>query len=259
MKSFGVIHLFFLLLLLLTAIWSDAQDYVVTSKGDTVQGQIKPLLYGVDKKVQVTDASKKKTTFAIFQVRSYQYKGEIFQPVKGPDGYTFMKLIKSGYLSLYYYQLPNQVTYDGTFLFRRDGKGIDVPNISFKKAMKSFLKDCPSIVDRIDNGEFSKKDLNNVIDQYNQCIESNTADHEQVIAVKEEQNKKISAWDVLEQKVKEQSDFEGKSNALEMIEEIKGKIAKSEKIPNFLIDGLKSSLNQEVFKADLDKALKEVN
>lgn len=259
MKSFGIIHIFLLALLLLIYKCSAAQDFIVTSKGDTVMGQVKPLLYGTDKKVQLTADGKKKTVYPMFQVRAYQYKDEIYQPVKGPDGYTFMKLVKSGYLSLYSYQLPNQVTFDGAYLLRKDGKGMDVPNLSFKKFMKNFLADCPSLVEKIDEGEFSKKDLIKIIDDYNVCIKGKTVDHNKIVAETAAHEKSIGAWDVLEEKVKSQSDFEGKENALEMIQEIKDKIAKSEKIPNFLLDGLKNSLNQESFKTELENALKEIN
>ena len=44
-----------------------------------------------------------------------------------------------------------------------------------------------------------------------------------------------------------------------MISEIKGKVSTSQKVPNFLIEGLKNTLNQDVFKTDLDNALKELN
>ena len=258
MKSFGILHIFLLLLLLLTYLWGGAQDYVVTSRGDTITGEVKPLLFGLDKKVQVVSAGKKKETYAMFQVQTYSYKNELFQPIKGPDGYTFMRLVKPGYLSLYYYQLPNQMTFDGSYLMRKDGKGIDVPNIGFKKVMKNYLSDCQTVVDRIDKGELSKKDLTTIIDQYNECILGKTARHEQEVAQGIEQKKVISAWDVLETKVKDEPDFEGKVNSLEMIHEIKGKISKSEKIPNFLLEGLKSSLKQETLKTALEDALKEV-
>ena len=71
--------------------------------------------------------------------------------------------------------------------------------------------------------------------------------------------KSTSAWDALESKVKSQPDFEGKSDALEMISEIKGKISASQKVPNFLVEGVKNNLNQEVFKTELENALKELN
>ncbi|MEJ7646679.1 MAG: hypothetical protein WKF87_18935 [Chryseolinea sp.] len=256
--KFGILHLFLILLLLLAYLWTGAQDYVVTSRGDTITGEVKPLLFGLDKKVQVTSEEKKKTTYPMFQVQTYSFKNELYQPVKGPDGYTFMKLVKSGYLSLYYYQLPNQMTFDGSFLMRKDGKGMDVPNIGFKKSIRNFLSDCKTVADRVDNGELSKKDLGTIIDQYNECIQGKTDKHDQVVAEQAVQEKVISAWDVLETKVKEEPDFEGKVNSLEMIQEIKGKVAKSEKIPNFLLEGLKNSLKQETLQAALADALKDV-
>lgn len=235
-----------------------AQDYVITTKGDSIAGPVKPLLYGPEKKVQVTNDDKKKEVYSIFQVRRYSFKDEVFEPVRGPEGFVFMKIVKAGYLSLYAYQLPNQVTFEGAYLHRRDGKGMDVPNISFKKAMKSFLADCPDVVARIDNGELNRKDLSNIIDQYNQCINRNTVDHGQVAAKQEVVSQSINAWDELESKVKGAPDFDGKPNALEMIQEIKGKVSRSEKIPNFLVEGLKGVLKDESFQPALTAALKQL-
>lgn len=258
MKIFGILRISLLTLLLFACLWSNAQDYLITSKGDSLTGVVKPLMFGVDKKVQVITPDKKKATYPIFQVRSYRYKDEIYQPVKGPEGYTFMKLGKPGYLSLFYYQLPNQVSFDGTYLLRRDGKGIDVPNLGFKKVMKNFLQDCPPLVDKLESGELTKRDLNLIIDEYNQYVNDKTNARDKVIAEKQVQQKSISAWDVLEDKVKTQEEFEGKSNALEMIADIKNRIQRSEKVPNFIIEGLKSSLPQDTFKAELENALKEI-
>lgn len=259
MKSFGIIHIFLILIFMLAYTCSHAQDYLVTVKGDTVRGEIKPLTYGMDKKVQVTGTDKKKTVYPLFQVKAYSLKGETFQPVKGPNGYTFMKLVKSGYLSLYAFQMDNQVSYDGQFLLKRDGSGTEVPNLSFKKILKNFLSECSVVSDNVDKGVYGKKDLEKIIDDYNDCINTRTADHDMVIAKRVEQSKKISAWDVLENSVKTKSDFEGKTDALEMITEIKNKISKSEKVPNFVIEGLKSSLSKANLQTELDNALKELN
>lgn len=259
MRGFAIIPVFLLVILLSATIIGNAQDYVVTSKGDTVTGQVKPLMHGVDKKVQVTGEDKKKTVYPMFQIRAFRYKNDTYQPVKGPEGYVFMKLEKAGYLSLYSFQLPNQVSFDGSFLLLRDGKGMEVPNLSFKKFMKNFLEDCPDVVARINNGDLGKKELHQIIDEYNICVDQKTIDHNKIIAEKQVQGKIITSWDVLEEKVKSQEDFEGKNNALEMIQEIKNKIAASEKIPNFLLEGLKSTLTQDVFKIELENALKETN
>jgi hypothetical protein len=258
MKS-GILYIFITFFAILFHSVAFAQDILVTAKGDTIKGEIKPLTYGVDKKVQVVEPGKKKVIYTIFQIKSFSFKGETFQPVKGPNGYTFMKLIKSGYLSLFAFQPENQVTYDGAYLLKRDGTGIEVPNLTFKKGMRKFLDDCPAVENRIENDELNKKDLYQIIDQYNACVDGRSATQQKVVNAKIEQTKKISAWDVLEEKVKTEPDFEGKSNALEMIGEIKSKISTSQKIPNFLLEGLKSSLNQDVFKTELENALKEVN
>jgi hypothetical protein len=252
-------HILLFVIFMIAYQCSQAQGFVVTTKGDTIRGEVKPLSYGLDKKVQVTGSDRKKNIYPILQVKAYSFKGEIFQPVKGPSGYTFMKLIKAGYLSLYAYQLENQVTYDGLFMVKKDGTSTEVPNLSFKKIMRNFLDDCGDVATKIDDGTLSKKELNLIVDEYNQCISGRTQDRSQVIARKIEQSKKISAWDVLEEKVKAQSDFSGKSDALEMISEIKNKISRAEKIPNFLIEGLKSSLASADLKTELDNALKEIN
>src|SRR5690348_13070906 len=135
MKNFAVIHILLFLLFLLVYQLAGAQDYLLTSRGDSLTGEVRPLLYGPEKKVQVISADKDKTTYSIFQVREFSSEGEVYQPVKGETGYVFMKLIKPGYLSLYAYQLDNQTRFDGLFLRKMDGQSLSVPNLGFKKFM----------------------------------------------------------------------------------------------------------------------------
>ena len=236
------------------------QDFVVTIQGDTLVGDVKALTYGPDKKVQITEAGKKKVIYPFYKVKSFSVNNEIFQPVKGPLGYTFMKLIKPGYLSLYAFQSNNQNLYDGQYLLKMDGDGMEVPNITFKKGMKRFLDDCPTVADKIDSDVLNKKDLVQIIDEYNNCITNAAANNRPVAESKPVIPASVlDSWNALENKVKSQSDFTEKENALEMIGEIKSKISTSQKIPNFLIEGLKNSLNQNEFKAELDSALSTLN
>ena len=236
----------------------NTQDYVITAKRDTLVGEVKPILYGPEKKVQVTTADRKKTTLPITQTTAYVYKGERFEPVRTDKGYTYMKVIRPGYLTLYAFQMENQMTFDGLYLVKRDGTRTEVPNLSFKKVMTRFLSDCSSVSTRIDQGDLNKKDLNEIVDQYNLCITARTRDASAAMTRRQEQAKKASPWDDLEEKVKAEADFDGKKDALDMIAEIKGKISRSEKIPNFMLEGLKSSLPQPTLKDALDAALKEV-
>src|SRR5688500_16184505 len=103
MKNFCVLHILLFVLLMLVYQCTKAQDLFVSLQGDTIRGEVKEFTFGPEKKVQVT-ADKKKTTYSILQTRSFVDNGETFQPVKGPRGYVFMKLIKPGYLSLLKYQ-----------------------------------------------------------------------------------------------------------------------------------------------------------
>lgn len=258
MKNFTIVPVLLLLLLLLVYQCTHAQDYVITAKGDSIAGEVKPLNFGMDKKVIVIQSDKKKNTFSIFQVKEFRLKGDLYRPVKNGTSYTFMKLVRPGYLAIYAFQQENQPAYDGLFLFKRDGASLEVPNLSFKKLMSGFLKDCPDISKKINSGEYGKKELNLIVDEYNQCITSRTIDHQSTLVVIEGQNKKITQWNDFEQKVKEASDFREKGNALDMITEIKGKISRDEKIPNFLIDGLKNSLSTTDLSDELETVLQDL-
>ena len=157
MKNFCVIHILLFILLMLAYRCACAQDYILTTRGDSLTGEVKPLLYGPEKKVQITLSDKTKTTRSLFEIRAYSQAGETFHPVKGENGYVFMKLLKAGYLSLYAFQLDNQTRYDGLFLMKLDGDRIEVPNLGFKKFIAKFLDDCPEVADKIMEGELGKK------------------------------------------------------------------------------------------------------
>jgi hypothetical protein len=258
MKTFGIIPILLFFLLLIAYQCTNAQNYVVNIKGDTVKGDLKPYTYGPDKKVVVTGADRKKLSYPILQLRSYTYDGNTYRPVKKDDKYVFMKVIQPGYLTLYGFQMENQMGFDGLFLQKRDGSGMEVPNLSFKKPMRKFLEDCAPVAGKIENGEYSRKDLTAIITDYNSCLEDKTANNAKTF---EQQNKPIvqtTEWNSLEEKLKAKDDFAGKANALEMVAEIKAKIARSEKVPNFLIQGLKESLSETDLKDDLDQALQQL-
>lgn len=256
MKNFAVIHILLLLLLLLVYQVVGAQDYVLTTRGDSLTGEVKPMLYGPEKKVQLTAADGEKSSISLFDIRAFSHEGDIFHPVKGENGYVFMKLLQPGYLSLYAYQPENQTRFDGLFLKKLDGERMVVPNLGFRKYMSQFLEDCPDVAERIKEGDLGKRDLLNVIDAYNSCIENRTVDHQSVIASRQEKISKISAWDSLEENIREKT-FSEKTNALEMIAEIRKKIQRQEKIPNFLIEALRNSVKDTGLVADLEAALAE--
>jgi hypothetical protein len=261
MRSFGFVQVLLILILLLAYQCSKAQDYAVTTRGDTLKGNVKLYNHGPEKKVVVTSDQKKKTSIRLIEAKAVHYEGDIYKPLKGPNGYTFMKLLHGGFLSLYAYQPPNQNVYDGLFLAKLDGSSVDVPNLSFKKVMKQFLKDCPEVAEKVSDGEYSRKNLESLIDEYNQCMDKQSEIHEVKKPVAKIENTEVKgtpAWDILEEKVNAYPDFPTKSDALDMITEIRTKINRSEKVPNFLIDGLKNSLRETTLSAELEEALQNI-
>lgn len=260
MKNFTIIHVLLFILLLLTYTCASGQtedDYFVTVTLDTVYGKIKPMDFGPEPKVQVQTADNKKTVYSIFETKFFTYRGEQYFPVKHFDRYTFMKLLIPGYLSLYAFQPENQNNYDGLFLQKLDGTAIEVPNLGFKKNMSRFLSDCGDIGDRISNGEFNRTKLDSIVWAYNQCILKNTEQQQKIITAEEENLKKSDPWKALDEQIRSHKNFDQKSEALEIITEIIKKVSQGDKVPAFMVDGLKSNLeNQTDLKTPLETALK---
>ncbi len=259
MKNYIIIHILFLILFMLAYQCSRAQnDFLVTTRGDTVKGELKLMFYAAEKKVQVKNEDGK-NVYSILNTKSFTYGNEIYKPVKGPYGYAFMKLLKPGYLSLLTFQVDKSTSYDGRFLLKADGDGMEVPNLGFKKQMSKFLGDCDALKVKLDQDVYSKKDLETIVDEYNNCIAAKTTDVEKKISTEKEKGTKSTSWDTLTESINQHADFEGKATALEMTADIKSRIQRGEKVPNFIIDGLKSTLSQQPdLKEVLEKALAEI-
>jgi hypothetical protein len=107
----------------------------------------------------------------------------------------------------------------------------------------------------IETGELTKPKLDAIIDEYNECIANRSKQKEMQLqaAVSTET---VDSWKELESSIKQADSFEGKDTAIEIINDIKLKVLRNEKVSNFLINGLKEALaNQPQLKAVLDTAL----
>lgn len=259
MKNYLIVHILLLILFMIAYQCSHAQnDYLITTRGDTVRGELKLMFYTPEKRIQITK-DKEKSTYTILNTKSFFFKGEIYKPAKGPEGYTFMKLIKPGYLSLLAFQVEKSATYDGRYLLKADGNGIEVPNLGFKKQLAKFLADCDAVSLKLEQDVYSKRDLETIVDEYNACIETKTIKAAQTITKEKETGVKANSWDALTEKINSHDDFEGKSTALEMTADIKSRLQRGEKIPTFVIDGLKNVLaGQTDLKEALQLALSEI-
>jgi hypothetical protein len=231
-----------LLILLILPVAAFAQtDYVITSKADTLRGEVRLLTYDNIDRIQIT-IGKKKEMFTALQVLSVFYEQKIYKPIRLENRVVLMQQLKSGYLSLYAFRMPNQTTFDGRYLYRLDGKHQEVPNLGFKKIMSGYLENCADISNKIKTGEIGKKELEQILDEYNACMESakpviNTPTKPEPIVTE-----LTTAIQKLKAKIAGQ-EFSSKKDAIDLLTDLEQKAGRKEVIPNYLSEGLKSYLS----------------
>lgn len=235
-------------LLLFSAFSVRAQNYVVTTKSDTLKGELRMLTYDRVDRVQIGSGKTKEVILA-YQVRALMLDGQLYKPSRHESTVQLMKVLKSGYLSLYAYRMNNQTTYDGRYLVKMDGSSIELPNLTFKKSVSTYLEDCSSISSRVKEGELSRKDIDQIIDEYNKCIDAKGGASKEIVALTPEvavpvENEKVAAAKSLLAQV-EAADFAAKKDAVDLLKDIQSKLSKNEPVPNYLSDGLKSYLSSQ--------------
>ncbi len=227
-------HIAFFLLVIATS--AQAQNYVITTKGDSLPGNIKLFSYDLLDRVQVN--TEKKTTLTAIQIRSIFLNGETYKPARLGNAIRFMKVVKTGYLSLYAFKPENLSQYDGRMLIKMDGNSIEVPNLGFKKILIEFLGDCEEVTARIKGGEFARKDLESIIYAYNKCMGDKTYAIAKQATITETSKDKLKAIATLRSKIEKAKDVKSK-DALELLADIEAKIKKGDAIPNYQREALK--------------------
>lgn len=226
----------FALLTFLTSL-ANAQNYLVTLKMDTLRGDVRILTYGNIDRPEVNSPEGKKH-FTAIQVKTVFLNNEVYNPVRTENGYRMMKRVSSGFLSLYLGRQPNGFEYDTEYLVKRDGSSIEVPNLSFKKVTSNFLKECENLSNRIKKNEFSRKDINKLISEYNNCIDTQTKQANLSSSTALE-DPTLIALNSLKAKI-ENSSIASKKDALDVLTDIGGKVASGQSIPNYLTESLRS-------------------
>jgi hypothetical protein len=138
-----------------------------------------------------------------------------------------------------------------------DGRSLEVPNIGFKGTMADFLDDCPTVSDRIRSSELKKKDLELIVRGYNNCLQGNPVAQPAVSPLVD--NRSLAALDALERKATQVS-FEGKADALDLLADVRQKLARGEKIPKYQLDVLKSYFaSNDSTREELESFLSALN
>lgn len=247
-------YLFLLLFVFCAADMLAQTDYAVTSKGDTLKGTTKILTYDLLDRVQVK-INKKKKVYTALEVKAVFVDGVVYHTVKYDNGFRYMKLIKPGFLSLYGFRQPNQSSYDGQFLVMKNGKSMEVPNLTFKKSMANFLSDCADVAERIKSGDLGKRDMDQIIDRYNSCLQFKTEQKIETVPVPTAvETEKMMAVNSLISKVEAAADFAEKADVLDLLKDLRSKVGRNEILPNYLTKDIKKYLvGRPQFAEDLDK------
>ena len=187
--------------------------------------------------------------------------GETFSPIKGGNGYRLMKLVTPGYLSLYLGKQSNTMSspnfhYDVQYLVKRDGSVQEVPNLGFKKRVMEFLEDCFSMKDKITKEGLGKKDLDQIIDAYNICIEDQTKSaHPSSAPVRTDADPALIAMNELKTKL-QASQLTAKKDAIDILDDMSNKVKANQTVPNYQLEGLKGLLKDSPeYQSDLEKII----
>lgn len=229
-------------------------DYMVTLKSDTVKGELRILSYDQQDRIQVS-MNGKKVLYKALEVLIVSIKNSFYKPVQMDNTIRFMKVIKSGYLSLYGFRMANQSTYDGRYLVKLNGDAREMPNIGFKKVMAAYLEDCSALSEKLQNGDIGKSSIEEIVDQYNTCLTKEKPAPVVTQALAPEsptQTKQLEAIQQLITKIKT-LEFATRQDALDILSDIESKVTRNENVANYQLDGLRSTLKEQTtITQDLD-------
>ncbi len=143
------------------------EDYVILLNGDSISGKVSIDQDQYLEKVVIKNNGKE--TFKHFQVREVYKDGEFYDPISYEQKRLFGKRIAKGTLSLYLIRTGNSYDYNQDILLKGEKEYLMIPNISFRSAVSEFLFECKKLSEDIENKVLTKKDLLEIVQQYNQC------------------------------------------------------------------------------------------
>lgn len=249
---FDFMRFLLVLTLFVCSLIVNGQDYLVTTRNDTLKGEIRLLNFGKVDQAQISINKKKKVLTAI-EVKLVYMKGEAYKPLSFDNAIHFMKVLKTGYVSYYAFQPANQTSYDGRYIARIDGRGIEVPNLGFKRVMSNFMEDCPDVTAKIKSEELKRTDLEKILDEYNKCIDSKTIASHKTIEQVNSGNQKLEAVKKLQTKVEGLDNLSNKKDVTDLLSDLSDKISRNQSIANYQLEALKGLLkDNEQTKEELN-------
>ena len=220
-------------------------DQVITVKGDTLVGKVNVFSGNYGAETILLKKGKEKTTFKVSQVKSLIKKGEVYHTIKVNSAYQMGKLVKEGYLSLYYFtskENNSSQPFSSLVLIKMDGGQQIVPNIGFKKQIQEFLDDCKVVEANFDADAYKKSDLEKIIDDYNECIAANTEKLNNQLETGNQNLEKAEQISLLIAEIQKDGTLENIDTVVEMLNDLLEKTKNNANVPSYLESALRESL-----------------
>lgn len=235
----------FTLMIVACSLGARAQDYLVTTKRDTLQGRLAISSFPTMDKVVVT-VNKKKTEYPGTSVLVLVLDSQIYKPVRTIDAYRIMKLSRGGMVSLFYARQSPGTPYNVPFVVKRSGEAMEVTSLRFKKSMAAFLEDCSSIKNKIEQDKLGKKDLEKIIDEYNICLDQQTSK-----PLVSSEDPRLVALNTMNSRFEKDTTIT--SDARDILKDLYTKVQENKPIPNYLMEGLRELLkDRKEYQEDLE-------
>lgn len=242
--------IFIILFTLGTLTVSGQNGYIITTSGDSISGKISLLLPSkFHEEVQIKTENDKQR-FKAYKVTHMMIDEEAYHTVKLENIYKFMLLQTKGYASLYKYRSEQSFEFNGLYLLKKDGTGIDVPNFNFKKLIGNFVSDCEEVAVKVNDRTYRKSNIDELLEAYNACISSGEvykyATLQKIAANSDEITLVVEIMDRAKA-------IDPESELVTLLTDIKSKIEKGETVPKYL----KSALKEQT--ADIDDVKDKVS
>lgn len=255
-------NMFRALLLLTIPLASAGQsNYAVTVRGDTLRGDMQVMTYDLQDRLVVVQ-NKKKKNYTALEVQTLYIDSVLYKVQRLENGYRYMQVLRSGFLSLYGFRMKNQFSYDGRMLIKMDGAWLEVPNLGFKKQMSEFLSDCDVLAEKIRAAELTRKDLDQIIDEYNECARTKKAIQLMTTAAiaptGDTQSPQLEALKVLAARVQGVG-LPNQKDVDDLLADLAAKLRAGQTIPNYQIGALKEFLAGKDVDAALSRFLESLN
>lgn len=176
-----------------------------------------------------------------WQLKRVKLNGIEYVPLKVKSKHQFGEVISEDYLSLYRIRDTENETSNQFLqkvLVKKTGEISLVSLLSFKGVTKKFLNDCVTESQYEASGDYRLKNIQGIIDEYNQCIESKTSN----LVVQRQFNSELDDDIDSFKSNLDKTSLEGKGDLLQMFNDLEEKLREKKEVPSYLTNGIKSIL-----------------